>query len=191
MRLPVLDLYVLSLLDRGLETAYSFQREVGLSLGASTPSLRRLTEARLVKRKDEEGKTNRPRHVYTLTSSGRELASSAWREYLQPGRLPSDLDSVLRVSDMAAHYGAGGAEVARFLKTASERTAILARRAAAVPEAGNGPMYVSMRSRCEATRLKAESDVLGQIAAEILTGRSRLRRSWKKSQSTSGVPQKS
>ena len=37
MRLPVLDLYVLSLLERGLETAYSFQREVGLSLGASTP----------------------------------------------------------------------------------------------------------------------------------------------------------
>ena len=190
MRLPALDLYVLSLLERGLETAYSLQREGGLSLGASTPSLRRLTEARLVKRKDEEGKTNRPRHVYTLTSSGRELARSAWREYSQPGRLPSDLDSVLRLSDMAAHYGAGAAEVARFLKTASDRRAILARRVAASPEEDDGLVYVPMRSRCESARLKAEAAVLGEMAAEISTGRSRLLRSRKKSQSTSGVPQK-
>jgi DNA-binding PadR family transcriptional regulator len=191
MRLPVLDLYVLSLLDHGLETAYSFQREVGLSLGASTPSLRRLMEARLVKRKEEEGTTNRPRHVYTLTLSGRERARNGWREYLHAGRLPSDLDSILRLSDMAAHYGASAAEVARFLKTASERTATISRRVAAVPEPGNGLMYLSMRSRCEAARLKAESDVLGQMAAEISTGRSRLLRSRKKSKSTSGVPQKS
>ena len=190
MRLPVLDLYVLSLLERGLETAYSFQREVGLSLGASTPSLRRLAAARLVKRKKEEGTTNRPRHVYTLTSAGRELARNAWREYFQAGRLPSDLDSILRWSDMAAHYGASATEVAQFLKTASERTAASARRAAAA-DADNGLLYLSMRSRCEAARLKAESAVLGQMAAEISTARSRLLRSRKKSQSTSGVTQKS
>ncbi len=190
MSISLLDLYVLSLLDRGLDTPYSLQRQGGLSLGASTPALRRLTETRMVKRTEEKGATNRPRHVYTLTASGRELARNAWREYFQAGRLPSDLDSILRLSDMAAHYGASATEVAQFLKTASERTAASARRAAAA-DADNGLLYLSMRSRCEAARLKAESAVLGQMAAEISTARSRLLRSRKKSQSTSGVTQKS
>lgn len=191
MTCSLLDRYVLSLLDRGVDTPYALQRDGGLSLGASTPALRRLAEARVVKRTEERGATNRPRHIYTLTASGRELARNGWREYFHAGRFPSDLDSILRLSDMAAHCGVSAAEVARFLKTASERTATVARRVAAVPEPGDGLMYLSMRSRCEAARLKAESDVLGQMAAEISTGRSRLLRSRKKSKSTSGVPQKS
>jgi DNA-binding PadR family transcriptional regulator len=136
----LLDIYVLALLDRGIETPYALQRQGGLSLGASTPSLRRLAEARLVKRKAEVGMTNRPRHVYTLTASGRELARNGWREPFQSGRLPSDLESILRLSEIAAHYGAPPAEVARFLRTASDRRATLARRAAAEPQEG---AYVS------------------------------------------------
>lgn len=191
MTCSLLDLYVLSLLDRGVDTPYALQRDGGLSLGASTPALRRLAEARVVKRTEERGATNRPRHIYTLTASGRELARKGWREYFHAGRPPSDLDGILRLSDMAAHYGAGAVEVARFLKTASERKAALARRAAAVPESGNGLVYLSMRSRCEAVRLKGESDVLDQMAAEISKGRSRLLRSRKRSRSTGGVQQKS
>ena len=186
----LLNIYVLSLLDRGIDTPYAMQRQGGLSLGASTPSLRRLTEARLVKRKAEVGMTNRPRHVYTLTASGRELARNGWREYFQSGRLPSDLDSLLRLSDIAAHYGARPAEVARLLGTASGRRATLARRAAAAPEEGNGRMYLSIRARCEAARLKAEAEVLRQVAAEMSAARSRPLGSRKKLQSTTAVPQK-
>ena len=186
----LLDIYVLSLLDRGIETPYALHRQGGLSLGASTPSLRRLTAARLVKRKEEAGMTNRPRHVYTLTSSGRELARNGWREYFQSGRLPSDLDGLLRLSDIASHYGASPAEVARLLKAASGRRATLARRAAAAPEADNGLVYLSMRARCEAGRLKAEADVLGQIAAEMSAARSHPLGSGKKLRSTTGLPKK-
>jgi len=91
-----------------------------LSLGAGTPALRRLTQAGLVKRKEEKGATNRPRHVYSLTPLGRELARSGWRDHFESNRLPSDLDGVLRLADPATHYGTEPESVTRFLKSASE-----------------------------------------------------------------------
>ncbi len=170
---PLLDIYVLSLLDRGIQTPYALQRQGGLSLGASTPSLRRLAEARLVKRRQEDGMTNRPRHVYTLTLSGRELARTGWREYFESARLPSDLDSLLRLCDVASHYGASRAEVARLLKSASQRRATLARRSVPMADEDCDVMYLPMRSRCDAARLKAEADALGEMAAEMAGKRSR------------------
>ena len=167
----LLNVYVLSLLDRGIGTPYALQRQGGLSLGASTPSLRRLTEAGLIKRKEEQGMTNRPRHVYTLTPSGRGLARSGWRAYFESGRLPPDLDSVLRLCDIASHYGATHADVARFLKNASQRRATLARRSVPMPDEDCDVMYLPMRARCDAARLKAEADVLGEMAAEMAANR--------------------
>lgn len=186
----LLDIYVLFLLDRGIDTPYAMQRQGGLSLGASTPSLRRLTEARLVKRTEENGRTNRPRHVYTLTTAGRELAGKGWREHFQPGRLPSDLDSVLRLAEIASHYGASPKEVAGFLKVTSGRRAGLARRAAAVVEEETEFRYMPMRSRCEAARLQAEANILDQLAAEISGGRSNRLPPRRKSRSTLGPRQK-
>ena len=189
MRLPVLDLYVLSLIERGLDTAYLFQREAGLSLGASTPALRRLSAARLVKRKEEESPTKRPRHAYSLTLSGRELAQNGWRDHFQAGRTPSDLDAMLRLADMAAHYGASPGDVAKFLRAASARTSALAQQAAAAFEESNGLLYPRMRSRCEAARLLAEAEVLSELAA----GHSRVKAKIKPpaSRQSSAVPRSS
>ena len=50
MSLSVLDLFVLSLFDRGLETPYDLQRQAGVSLGSSVPALRRLEAAGLIKK---------------------------------------------------------------------------------------------------------------------------------------------
>jgi DNA-binding PadR family transcriptional regulator len=174
MILGLLDLYVLSLVDRGMETPYSLHREGGLSLGASTPSLRRLTEIRLVKRKEGEGATNRPRHVYTLTSAGQELARTGWQEHLHGRHIPSDLDAILRLADMAIHYGANPREVADFLKLASdERKAFGQRAAAHVVETTRVVSYQQMRSRCEAARLRAEAVVLSDLSTLIATHRNR------------------
>ena len=170
----LLDIYVLYLLDRGIgiDTPYAMQRQGGMSLGASSPSLRRLTKARLVKRTEEDGITNRPRHVYSLTASGRELARNGWQEHFQSGRPPSDLDSILRLAEVASHYGAIATQVAHFLNMAAERRAGLSRRAAAVAEHKTVSQYVPMRSRCEAARLQAEAQVLAELASEILGGKS-------------------
>ncbi len=169
----LLDIYVLSLLDRGINTPYALQRQGGLSLGASTPSLRRLIQSGMVKRKQEQGMTNRPRHVYTLAPSGREVARSGWREYFESGRLPSDLDAVLRLCDIALHYGATHARVSALLKNAAQRRATLASRAAAMPDEDNRLMYLPLRSRCDVARLKAEAEALGKLASEMAGKRSR------------------
>ncbi len=103
MPLPVLDLFVLSLLDRGLETPYDLQKRAGLSLGATTPSLRRLLDAKLVTRSKDSGPGKRPRHAYELTARGKEEARQGWKLYLSPEHLPNDLDSILRIIDLAIH----------------------------------------------------------------------------------------
>ncbi len=168
MTLGLLDIYILSLLDRGIETPYALQREAGLSLGASTPSLRRLCDGRFVKRHDGIGATNRPRHVYTLTTSGRELARNSWKEHLDASRLPTDLDGVLRLAEMARHYGVNSGKVADLLKQASERRKLLAKQAAATAGRTGQPIsYQDMRSKCEAARLRAEADALIQLAAGV------------------------
>jgi DNA-binding PadR family transcriptional regulator len=164
----LLDLYVLSLLDRGIETPYSLQRKGGLSLGASTPCLRRLSEARLVKRQEEESATNRPRHVYTLTSAGRELARAGWQKHLRRRQIPSNLDGILRLADMAIHYGANSGEVAGLLKRASDERRSLARQAAVtIPKATPTVSYQEMRCKCSATGLRAEAEALAKLATQV------------------------
>ncbi len=121
MNLSVLNVFVLSLLDRGLKTPYSLQREGGLSLGATTPSLRRLSAARLVAREDGENATRRPRYEYRLTAAGRKAARTGWREHFDEVRIASDVDSVLRLVDLAVHYGAKRNEIVVFLKRAAEQ----------------------------------------------------------------------
>jgi DNA-binding PadR family transcriptional regulator len=175
MKLPLLDLYVLSLIERGLDTAYSFQREVGLSLGASTPALRRLDAARLVKCTEEEGATGRPRYVYSLTPSGRERATNGWREHFQYSRIPSDIDGLLRLADMATHYGNNAEDVAKLLKSASLRRSGLGWQAAAAPEESSIGIYPRMRARCEGARLLAEAKILAELAVEVSGANAQVR----------------
>ena len=172
----LLDIYILSLLERGLETPYQLQREGGLSLGASTPSLRRLSQARLVRRKDENGITNRPRHVYTLTTLGRDLAKNGWRDYLHASSIPNDLDAVLRLAEMATYYGASSKEVIELLKRASVDRASLSKRAAATRSSGRALTYQQMRSICDEARWRCEAQALTRLAAILVKPPARKKR---------------
>lgn len=168
LHLSLLDIFVLSLVDRGLKTPYTLQRQGGLSLGATTPSLRRLSAARLVARNDTENATRRPRHEYRLTSAGRKAALTGWREHFNKLRIASDLDSVLRLVDLAVHYGAKRDEVGVFLKRAAEQRFSRARRAGTVISRGHDALlYQQTRLHCESARLKAEASVLSRLATEF------------------------
>ena len=172
----LLDIYVLSLLDRGLETPYQLQREGGLSLGASTPSLRRLSQARLVRRQEDKGSTNRPRHVYMLTTTGRDLAKTGWREHLYASRIPNDLDALLRLAEMAIYYGATSKEVVELLSRASEDRASLSKRAAATRSSGQALSYQQMRSICDEARWRGEAQALTKLAASVVEPPARKKR---------------
>ena len=172
MSLPILDLFLLSMLDRGLQSPYELHREAGISLGASLPSLRRLTEATLVARKDTAGATKRPRHEYHLTASGKNAARTGWQERMASNAADSDLDSVLRIADMGLHYGADKKKIQAFLRQAAAARIREAERAAlSEPSARSGQSYASMRSRCDSLRLRAEAEALLGIADSFKTRR--------------------
>src|SRR4051812_9273854 len=115
----VLDIYVLSMLDRGCNTPYDLQHQAGLSQGAAIPSLRRLTAANLVQKAEEESATKRPRHRYTLTAKGRSLIRNEARRLLAKAEPGADMDTILRHADMSVHYGAPRAKVVEALKRAA------------------------------------------------------------------------
>ena len=170
MDLSVLDVFILSLLDRGLETPYDLQRQGGLSLGASSPALQRLLKADLVKRGEGASATNRPRHLYQLTAIGKREVRAAWEPFLVDDP-PPDIDSILRIADMAAHYRAQKPKIRSFLKRASEKKFQLAQHAGVSSMAtklGGRISYTVMRAHCDASRLHAEADTLVKLARIFL-----------------------
>jgi DNA-binding PadR family transcriptional regulator len=166
MDISILDVFILSLLDRGLETPYDLQRQGGLSLGASSPALQRLLKANLVKRDEGASATNRPRHLYQLTAIGKREVRAAWEPFLVDDP-PPDIDSILRIADMAAHYRAQKPKIRSFLKRASEKRSQLAQHAGVSSMAtklGGRISYTVMRAHCDAARLHAEADTLVKLA---------------------------
>ena len=168
MTLSVLDLFVLSMLDRGCQTPYDLQRQAGLSLGGTVPALRRLIKAGLLTCVDDETGTKRPRHHYRLTALGKERARKGWKEYLSGAKIPADLDSILRLADLAAHYRAPKIQIATFLKQAAQTRQRLvdeANLARAHRGRTAASSYVAFRLFLDIERFAAEASVLTRLAA--------------------------
>ena len=161
----VLDLFILSLLDRGLETPYDLQRLGGLSLGSTVPALRRLEAAGLIKKKTSgDGLSKRPRHCYQLKKPGLILVKNGWRSYLKaPDQ--QDLDSVLRIFDMAQHYRAKKADVVEFLRTvALERTTSANLRLVPSSESHHQREHIDKVRAWNAVKRRAEGKFLSELS---------------------------
>lgn len=168
MTLSVLDLFVLSMLDRGCQTPYDLQRQAGLSLGGTVPALRRLTKAGLLIRVDGDTGAKRPRHHYRLTAKGTDRARNGWEEHVGGAKIPADLDSVLRLADLASYYRAPKIRIATFLKQATRTRRQMADEAGVAlshRERGTASSYVTFRLRLDAGRFAAEAKVLARLAA--------------------------
>jgi len=173
VRQSVLDIYIVSLLDRGFETSYALQRRGGLSVGSTIPALQRLAAAGLVRKTGGSTSSNRPRHGYQLSAAGRKLARTGWKAYLKaPGHL--DLDAVLRVADVAQHYGASAKEIASFLDAAaSDRRSSGRLRISKSNEAGDSFQHMAMQAAWNGFRLKAEAKFLAGLAKSVMSGDTR------------------
>jgi len=167
MELSVLDVFVLSMLERGCETPYDLHRDAGLSLGAISPCVSRLMKERLVARTKDKNATKRPRHHYTLTTQGKEQARTAWKAYLEKAKSPHDLDSVLRIVDLALHYHADRTAIARLLQNAVSERDRRAKQLSIDLEKPADNLYVRLRTRCEISRLLAETETLLKFSQEI------------------------
>ena len=167
--MTVLEHFILSQLERGLETPYDLMRRAGVSLGASVPALRRLSAAGLVKKGRETSDSNRPRHVYKLTAEGAKRARTGWKQYLEGKSNLIDLDEVLRVCDMACHYSHDHADIAAFLGSAARDRSVLARQAQIGIDMQSAVSldYMSMRANCEMGRFASEEAVLSRLASAV------------------------
>ncbi|WP_263367959.1 PadR family transcriptional regulator [Edaphobacter bradus] len=161
----MLDIFILSLLDRGYETTYHLQRQAGLSLGSTVPALRRLEARRLITRQETLTLGARPKHSFALTPAGKKLARSGWKPLFDPGRA-DDLDAILRIAEMARANGVESAEIREFLERSS-RTRLEAARTQGDSLAADEPQkYVTTRSRWNRARLEAEAKFLAGLAEE-------------------------
>ena len=164
MPCSVLDLFILSLLDRGLQTPYDLNRQGGLSLGSTIPALRRLKGAGLVRTLKPMGVSKRPRHSYQLSALGRTRVQNDWKTYLKSPR-QIDLDAVLRVADMAKHYNAKTTDIAAFLVTAASERQMSARSGGS---ASDGSLTLkALREAWDVVRLKAEAKFLLSSAEAV------------------------
>ena len=161
----VLDLYLLSLIDRGLRSRYEWQRHGGVSLGSSSPALLRLHAAKLIRAEKATGDSKRVRQAVQLTVIRRKVVRSEWRRYLDK-ESTADVEAILRIVDMTGHYGARSAELSAFLKK------MAAKRMEA--ERGRGPRLaqdddfrtaVGLQQLWASARTRAEASFLLGIAA--------------------------
>ncbi len=163
----VFDLFLLSLLDRGLQSPYDLLRQGGLSLGSTVPALRRLEEAGLVRKKAPVGPSRRPRHWFQLSVAGRKLARGGWIPMLKD-QPPSDFDAVLRVADMAQYYQADRADIAVFLKAAvSARQSPVRSGVLGSSETRDSLGIMATREAWDVTRLRAEAKFLDELAKSL------------------------
>jgi DNA-binding PadR family transcriptional regulator len=173
-----LDLFVLALIDSGISTPYELQKEAGLSPGATIPTLQRLLEGGYV----SQGKPGpRRRTDHKITSAGKKLLKSGWRELLDDG--PSgDLDADLRVVLLLLWAGEERRQAMDFLRqSAAKKAEALAALSQDEEIDGTTPLanwYRSLRSAAVKAMLKGES------AAALAMSEALPRRLFRKRQQT-------
>jgi len=160
----LLELYILSLFDRGFETAYDLQTQGRISLGSSVPSLRRMEASGLIRRKASQESSKRKRHAFAVTAKGKHTVQTCWAGLLVSAP-PSDLDAVLRTVDILRTYQVPPQEIAKFLtRAAAERTAMAKRINNTAPDPTPGLEYLTSRHTWDLNRFRMEAKFLAQLA---------------------------
>lgn len=171
--MSLLDIFVLYLVRDGLKTLYQLKAEAGISIGAASPSLRRLEEQyRVYCTSTTTGKRGRkvvnPRGK--LEYRPHIMSSLFFQSYsLAPfeADLPTDTESVARL--VALSEAQEKPDVGRkALENAISERGRRARRAA--PVAGRSRIatrYREIVQACETARLKAEAAALKKILAGL------------------------
>src|SRR4051812_253399 len=95
-----LDLFLLGLINSGVNTPYLFRERARLSVGATLPALKRLEMERLITRGE---KLQRNRQEFKLTAAGKRKFRTQLSRLSQEYRddPPVDSESVLRVASLA------------------------------------------------------------------------------------------
>jgi hypothetical protein len=168
--MPLLDVFILSLLEGGIDTLYRLKHEAGISIGAASPALRRLEKLMISRRrKNPHGKDiigPRGKHEYVPGLFSHQFFGSNWLEPFE-NSLPTDTESVARLIALAESANRADL-VKRALSAAIKQRRARARRA--TPAAGKSTIanrYRTILHVCETARLRAEAAALKKILAGL------------------------
>lgn len=131
-----LDIFVLSLVLRGLTSKYELQRHGGVSLGSSTPVIVKLSSIGLLSQQDQQSAGSRLRNRIKITAKGKKALEGAWPQLLHETPAMS-IEDALRVADIAKQHGAPARTIAKYLSSVAEQ------RLATLTKRTDGAIFVS------------------------------------------------
>ncbi len=169
-----LEIFILAMVDGGLNTPYDLHARAGLSIGATHPALKRLQKKGLLQAGAEGA---RRRREFQLTKAGRhELKAGSAALQKQAGEeIAPDLESVLRTASLALMRGRKRPCIKLLKEAAKDRSKKSQERlsdaAGFQKELNEVPnAYRWMLAVCDAARLEAEGRALVRIARELRPG---------------------
>jgi hypothetical protein len=168
--LSSLDLFILALIQRGVNTPYAMREQAGLSLGGTRPALKRLEGLGLVLRSD---RLNRNRQPFTLSKAGAGALKAGINPLLDipTERSTGDIESILRIASLAAVSGRQPKAVRLLIDTASR----LRKRAGSLTTEKKrdsqvsdlGQTYKNMLRIYEESRLTVQAGTLERLAQTL------------------------
>jgi DNA-binding PadR family transcriptional regulator len=168
-----LELFVLALIVRDINTPYLLRENAGLSPGATVPVLNRLASDGYLRRGEPE---SRRRAEYQITPKGQRYLETAGARQLQ-GPIPADMEAILRIATLAVLSGAARNRVADYLNRAAEMkkasSASLNKEGKpAIPSPPVDPgLYAWMQAVNKKARFLSDAAVLRKLASALKTGK--------------------
>jgi DNA-binding PadR family transcriptional regulator len=163
-----LDLFLLGLIDSGINTPYLFRERARLSLGATIPALKRLEQLRLITRGE---KLQRNKQQLKLTAAGkRKLRTQLPRIFGDyRDRPPVDSDSVLRVVSLALGVGEHNIALDVLRSASANRTARISPPAKGIDVHLDdiAESYSYFLSTLQEAYLSAESVFLSKLLSDL------------------------
>lgn len=164
-----LELFVLALVQRGLGTPYDFRLKAGLSVGSTSPALKRLEDDGLITGSDPGARGSRR---FTVTAKGGRVLNQEWESHLNNHL--TDLDSIVRIAYLAWEFQGRNA-AAKYLQESStalyglvaSRKAEAERLSPAVTEPPVAETFLWLRTSGEAMRLEVDATLLKDLAEQI------------------------
>jgi DNA-binding PadR family transcriptional regulator len=167
-----LELFVLAMIDLGVNNPYALHSSYGVSPGASIPVLARLERSGYVRC----GKSGaRRRSEYEITPKGGRYLKEGWVPLLQ-SPAPQEMESILRIVILAIMAGADLKKVAWYAnKAASEKMRESNQRKGEAErihlsyyENFDPSVYPLLLKRYTGARLSTESKFLRELAKRLL-----------------------
>jgi hypothetical protein len=167
--LTTLELFLLNLVDQGLNTPYQLKTSAGLSVGAALPALNRLNGRKLLQR---AATAARNKQQFEVTPLGKTIMTSQTKRVLGEAKTAplTDTESALRLAALAFFSKKRSIAVSLLTKLGQSRRKQATRRAKDGPEFSTPDLpglYRSLRDACEAARSDAEGEVLIALAGKL------------------------